>query len=166
MIWIDYKKAYGSVPHSWILKCLKMFRIADNIIKFLERSMQFWQIILHLNQDIVGVVSIKCGIFQGDSLSPILFILCLIPLTKLLNWNSFGFKIGKEIINHLLYMDDLKLYAKNDKEIDALVNTVRIFSKDINMEFGLEKCAKVTITRGKWRKEQRWYYRMEMKLKI
>ena len=149
MIWIDYKKAYDSVPHSWILRCLKIFHIADNIITFLETSMQSWQTILLLNQEIVGMISIKCGIFQGDSLSPILFILCLIPLTHLLNWNSFGFRVGKEIINHLLYMDDLKLYAKNDKEIDALVNTVRIFSKDINMEFGLEKCAKVTITRGK-----------------
>ena len=46
-------------------------------------------------------------------------------------------------------MDDLKLYGKNEKEIDALVNIVRIFSKDICMEFGLDKCAKVTITRGK-----------------
>lgn len=46
-------------------------------------------------------------------------------------------------------MDDLKLYGKNEKEIDALVNIVRIFSKDICMEFGLDKCAKVSITRGK-----------------
>ena len=72
-------------------------------------------------------------------MSPILFILSLIPLTYLLNGNKFGFKIEKEIINHLLYMDDLKLYGKNDKEIDALVDTVRIFSEYINMSFGLEK---------------------------
>ena len=149
MVWIDYRKAYDSVPHSWIIECLKMFHIADNIIAFLELSMKSWQTLLVLDQEMVGFVIIKCGIFQGDSLSPLLFILCLIPLSHLLNESVFGFKIGKEIINHLLYMDDLKLYGKNDKEIDSLTNTVRIFSQDINMQFGFDKCAKVTINKGK-----------------
>ena len=149
MIWIDYKKAYDSVPHSWILECLRIYGIADNIIAFLEKSMKTWQTLLMLNQEEIGHLLIKCGIFQGDSLSPLLFILCLIPLTYLLDQNQFGFKLEKSTVNHLLYMDDLKLYGKNEKEIDALVNIVRIFSKDICMEFGLDKCAKVSMTRGK-----------------
>ena len=45
-------------------------------------------------------------------------------------------------------MDDLKLFAKNEKEIDSLVQTVRIFSDDIGMKFGLEKCAAMTMKRG------------------
>ena len=52
-------------------------------------------------------------------------------------------------INHLLFMDDLKLFAKNENEIDSLVQTVRIFSNDIGMKFGLEKCAAMTMKRGK-----------------
>ena len=52
-------------------------------------------------------------------------------------------------INHLLFIDDLKLFAKNEKEIDSLVQTVRIFSDDIGMKFGLEKCAAMTMKRGK-----------------
>ena len=31
MAWIDYKKAYYMVPHSWIIECLNLFGIADNI---------------------------------------------------------------------------------------------------------------------------------------
>ena len=31
MAWVDYKKAYDMVPHSWIKECLNMFGIADNI---------------------------------------------------------------------------------------------------------------------------------------
>ena len=31
MAWIDYKKAYDMVPHSWIQKSLKLFKVADNI---------------------------------------------------------------------------------------------------------------------------------------
>ena len=46
-------------------------------------------------------------------------------------------------------MDDLKLFAKNEKEIDSLVQTVRIFSDGIGITFGLEKCAAMTMKRGK-----------------
>jgi len=30
-VWIDYQKAYDSVPHSWIMYYLKMFGVAPNI---------------------------------------------------------------------------------------------------------------------------------------
>src|SRR6476659_9288537 len=46
-------------------------------------------------------------------------------------------------------MDDLKLYGKKERELDNLVQTVRIFLEDINMAFGLGKCAKTVLKRGK-----------------
>ena len=45
------------------------------------------------------------------------------------------------LINHLLFMDDLKLYGSNKNQLDSLIQTVRIFSEDIHMKFGLDKCA-------------------------
>ena len=51
--------------------------------------------------------------------------------------------------NHLLFMDDLKLFGKNEKQVDILVKTVRIFSHDIGMEFGISKCAVLIMNRGK-----------------
>ena len=46
-------------------------------------------------------------------------------------------------------MDDLKLIAKSEEELQKQIQTVKTFSDDINMEFGLEKCAKITFKRGK-----------------
>ena len=46
-------------------------------------------------------------------------------------------------------MDDIKLFGRGAKEIDTLVQTVKIVSGDIRMEFGIEKCALVNIQRGK-----------------
>ena len=62
-----------------------------------------------------------------------------------------GYKFAKngEKINHVLYMDDLKLYAKSEKELDSLIQTVRVFSKDIGMQFGIEKCSTLVMKRGK-----------------
>ena len=56
--------------------------------------------------------------------------------------------MGKSI-NHLFYMDDLKLFARNDNELTGLLDTVKKFSDDIGMQFGLDKCAKVTFIKGK-----------------
>jgi hypothetical protein len=46
-------------------------------------------------------------------------------------------------------MDDLKLIAKSEEELQRQIQTVKIFSEDIHMEFGLEKCVKITYKRGK-----------------
>ena len=54
-----------------------------------------------------------------------------------------------ERINHSLFMDDLKLFVKKVDQIDSSVNTVRIFSEDIKMEFGLANCGVLIMKRGK-----------------
>ena len=61
---------------------------------------------------------------------------------------SYQFSKNGERINHLLYMDDLKLYAKTEKGLDSLIQTVRVFSADIGKEFGIDKCAMPVVKRG------------------
>ena len=75
----------------------------------------------------------------------------MMTMTHILRKSKAGYKLSKsgERINHLLFMDDLKLYAKNEKALDSLIQTVRIFSTDIGLEFGIEKCAMLTLKRGK-----------------
>ena len=43
----------------------------------------------------------------------------------------------------------IKLFAKNDKELETLIHAVRIYSQDIGMEFGIEKCAMLVMKSGK-----------------
>ena len=44
-----------------------------------------------------------------------------------------------------MYMDDIKVFAKNERELETLIQTVRIYNQDIGMEFGIEKCAMLII---------------------
>ena len=99
----------------------------------------------------LGEVEIKRGIFQGDSLSPLVFVLALIQLSLILRKTkaAYEFSESKEKINHLLFMDDLKLYSQSEKGLDSLVQTVCVFSEDIGMEFGIEKCAMLLMEKGK-----------------
>ena len=53
---------------------------------------------------------------------------------------AYAFSESKEKINHLLFMDDLKLYSRSEKRLNSLVQTVCVFSEDVGMEFGIEVC--------------------------
>ena len=46
-------------------------------------------------------------------------------------------------------MDDNKLFAKKEKELETLIHAVRIYTQDIGMEFGIEKCALLVMKSGK-----------------
>ena len=61
-------------------------------------------------------------------------------------------KSGQKL-NHLLYMDDHKLYMKTENELKTLVSSVDDLSKD--MSFGISKCAKVIVLKGKFEPAER-----------
>ena len=160
MAWIDYSKAFDSVPHSWIVKCLRLYKINEQIIKMIEDQMRNWKtnIVLNHNRGRVQIENVKInrGIFQGDSLSPLLFCLAINPLSVLLNNEELGYSLEKtrsrrsgKLISHLLFMDDLKVYANNEANLKKLMEVVKRFSKDIGMKFGLDKCSKCSIKKGR-----------------
>jgi len=83
-------------------------------------------------------------------LSPLLFCIALIPLTNELNRADCGYHVNgtERKINHLFYTDDLKLLGRNENDLKNEIKIVPTISKDINMNFGLEKCARICLKRG------------------
>ena len=79
-----------------------------------------------------------------------LFISALIPLAHILTTANLEheFRTG-ETINHLLFMDYLKLYSKSERALDCLVQTVKIFSKGIGIQFEIDKCAISVMKKAK-----------------
>ena len=61
---------------------------------------------------------------------------------------AVGYKLSRsqEKINHLMY---IKLFANNEKELKTQIHAIRIYSQDIGMEFGIEKCAMLVMKSGK-----------------
>jgi hypothetical protein len=120
--WIDYQKTFDSVPHSWIEKSIELIGVNNKIVKFCKLSMEKWSTKLQskTNQELMQsrLIKINRGIFQGDSLSP-LFYIALIPKTNELNRSKCGYQVyGTERkINHLLYVDDLKLTGRSEEEL-------------------------------------------------
>ena len=70
-------------------------------------------------------IKIKSDLFQGDSLSPMLFYLSLAPLNVMLNDTKYGYEVQGQRISHLLYMADLKTYARKDIGQKKILDTVK-----------------------------------------
>ena len=151
MALIYYKKSYSVVPQSWIINCLKRYKVSDEAINFIETTMRTWKVQLTAGGKALAEVKIHRGIFQADALSPLLFV---IAMTALINYSGNAeadYKLHKsqENIYHLMYIDDIKLFAKNEKELVILIHAVRICREDMKMEFGIEKCAMLIMKSGK-----------------
>lgn len=74
-------------------------------------------------------IGIRRGIFQGDNISSLLFVIAMIPLTLVLRNVKPGMSYAMTrygFTTYYLYMDDLTLNGKNECEIESLVQTVRI----------------------------------------
>ena len=81
----------------------------------------------------------------------------MVPLSLILRKVNGCYKWGKKEyrLNHLIFMDDLKLIAKSEEQTNMLVRTVYMFSTDIGMEFGIKKCGIIKMKRIKIVKTER-----------
>ena len=98
-------------------------------------------------------IQIRKGIFQRggeDFLSPLLFCVAYIPLTNELNSVDCGYPVHKNErkVIHLLYTDDLKLLVRKEDELENEIKIVKASSKDVNMNFGLQICARTCLKNG------------------
>ena len=40
----DFKKTYDIVPQNWILNCLRMYKIPDHVVQFIEKTMPTYRV--------------------------------------------------------------------------------------------------------------------------
>ena len=152
-IWLDYKKAFDSVPHEWLIYALKLAKVPPQLVSSKEHLLTQWCTIVHLDGEndsiTTDIIQFMKGIFQGDSLSVLLFILTVNHLSFLLrNLKSYQYGTKRNSnVTHNFFVDDLKLYANNINTTKKLLDLATIFSKDTGITFGEDKCASNKLKR-------------------
>ena len=151
--WIDYSKAYDRVPHEWLEEMLDSIKAPPALRRCISNLIPKWHSVFQCGRgrDLVSVdLAFKRGLFQGDSLSPLLFCLCIAPLSSALRRSSDGFycNSAKGLITHTLFMDDLKAYSKGPAALERMLKLIDRVSKAVGMQLGLTKCAVAHIRKG------------------
>ena len=137
-----------------MIQSLRLAKIPEKLITAIETLTKQWATIVELHGDqssiTSDVINFSNGIFQGDSISVLLFILSLNPLSYMLG-KLKGYSYGndrRKTITHNFFVDDLKLYGSTINVTKKQLDLVTQFSKDICMDFGNDKCAYLKIEKG------------------
>ncbi|MCB1712129.1 MAG: reverse transcriptase family protein [Candidatus Riesia sp.] len=144
-MWIDVKKAFDSIDHNYLFQCIESLNMPVWILSFIKSITEKWNLDIISGKDKILNKRIERGILQGDSLSPLLFVLCMDPLSRKLNSkypmimsNTDG---NPHFTNHLLFIDDLKLIAEKEETLNLLLEETKNFFKLIGLEMNKEKSA-------------------------
>ena len=150
-IWLDYKKAFDFAPHEWLIKSLYLAKLSEDLTRAIENLTSQRCTVLHLKGEeeviVSDIIYFLKGIFQGDSLSVLLFIFSVNPLSFLLHKfqeDACG-KHKNYNVTHNVFVDDLKLYAGSTNTAKKQLDLVTAVFKDIGMTFGDDKCANQQI---------------------
>ncbi|KAL5564513.1 hypothetical protein UlMin_027677 [Ulmus minor] len=116
---IDIQKAYDRLSWQFLEVVLKAFGFHPKWIQWIVTCCSTPKMTLLLNRAHVRSFFPKCGLRQGDPLSPYLFILCMEVLSRLINKKVtdgfiFGFKISRHspTLHYLFFADDVFLMGK------------------------------------------------------
>ena len=137
--WIDLKKAYDKVPHSWVKKAMKAISMPRWWNRTLKKIMNKWATRLEIRtgkrSNKRKVLSIKHGVMQGDGLAPSLFAIAIAPLSTYLETTRGYLTVTGRNMTHQFFVDDLKTYSERQETNDATRGVDEV-ARSIGMELG------------------------------
>ena len=142
------------MPHSWIIKYLELIVINNKVTSFTKKVMSYCRtrMQLHTQNNVTETEDVKNTMWNISRRFTV--TAAILHLLNLSHWTT-------EYVEHRIRrahnkdknitptLHDLKLIAKSEEQLQKRVQTVKIFSDDIHMEYGLEKCAKIAFIRDK-----------------
>ena len=154
MAWIDVRKAFDSVSHAWLQEMMTMHKFPLWMCRTVARLCESWNTKITARTKegykTSDLIRFNKGLPQGDALCPRLFTLCLNPISWKLK-ASEGYKLSRPLsgkITHLLYIDDMKIYAASKDKLERVMKTVKEAMADVGLEWNEKKCSTAHVRRG------------------
>ena len=148
---IDFKKAFDTISHKFVLKSLEVFNFGNNIIKWVEILLSNFQVCCNNGGHLSGNFLLGRGSKQGDPVSTALFILCIeILAIKLKHAGIIGINVRNKKSLISLFADDITLFLKHDKEnLRNVINILKEFKHYSGLEIQTQKTIACTVGAGK-----------------
>ena len=145
-IYLDFRKAFDSVPHKRLIHKVKAYGITGSLLQWLENFLQNRRQRVVLNGNFSQWQDVLSGIPQGSILGPILFIIFV---------NDIPDAVGNIC---KLFADDCKLYKSiktvtDQEELQKDLDSLCDWSKDWLLNFNIQKCKTVSYGKVKYNYE-------------
>nr|VZI03165.1 unnamed protein product [Spirometra erinaceieuropaei] len=134
VVYIDFRKAFDTVPHQRLLHKLSAIGIREDLVNWIRASLVARKQRVCVGDDMPEWVNVTSGVPQGSVLGPLLFILYI-------NDSLQELDCGK-----IMFADDVKLWqvikGPNDqRSFQDNLHRLHAWSKKWLLDFNVEKCA-------------------------
>ncbi|XP_050295823.1 uncharacterized protein LOC126735768 [Anthonomus grandis grandis] len=138
--WYDFSKAYDSVHHKELKRLIDCLPLERDIRALLKRAMAMWTVRVKVGKGLTKEFAIKRGVYQGDSISPLLFKLVTAGIIHNIKNNPAINKTAKGKQEIIAFMDDIKCHAPTKKAIDLISKELEQSALEIGLKLNLGKC--------------------------
>ena len=136
---MDMSKAFDTTSHDILFKKLINCGVPDYIVSILRE----WYVHQQVVVDWKGVLSqpffTTCGVRQGGILSALLFNVYMDNLSKELSRHDIGCSLGKNIINHVIYADDIVVFSPSIKGLQILTDVCSNYMTNNFLKLNVKK---------------------------
>lgn len=144
LAFIDLRAAFDTIDRTQIWDSLRELQVNSKLIRVIQSIYRRVTARVQVRGQRSESLELEKGIKQGDSLSPLLFIITMDKLIKNTKTRTMGTIIGYRNliptkIDSLLYADDIVLIAKSRKHIQAQINLWTKEIENIGMEINANK---------------------------
>lgn len=145
----DLADAFGSVPHPLIQHTLRRFHFPPEIQIYINTLYSNQSSKVYTKSFSSSSFRFRKGVFQGDPLSPIIFLMVFNPIIEFLSSKEkSGYTLDEMKFISLPYADDFCLITSNKRTHQNLMEMININIKSMGMELKPSKCRTFSIKSG------------------
>jgi hypothetical protein len=140
--YVDFKKAFDSVGHSALFETLEYHGLGSAFVDLIRDLYADCRSDIYLNNNVSGSFPVERGVRQGDTLSPLLFILAINPALSWINGpgQGYAFRNGTRVPVSG-YCDDIALLGEDAAGIITAFNKLVTFGLWAGLDINPNKSA-------------------------
>ena len=138
----DLKNAFGSLPHYVLFSALEWARLPTNVITYIRALYTGASMQVKCAEGLTGDISITRGVLQGDTLSPVLFLIAMEVVLRYLRSSLPKYGIVWDTRETFIkaFADDLTLVTSTPDELQRATNVLHRVLTTMGLRLNVGKC--------------------------